>query len=327
MGFIEAGASDFFVPRGYVHVIANIRGSGGSEGTYNFADAQERRDMHDLVEWAAEQPWSDGNVGMIGISYFAMTQLEAASEQPPHLKAVFPVATSSDLYEAALHHGLFNSAFVTPFFAMVGLTSGHGDKLWRGTLMGALRHVLNEPHLHKRFATMNGESSLVIMKAALRLHHDPHPWDDIWRSVAVEHPLRDAWWEDRNVLPLLKDVTIPVYLGCDWENVPLHLPGTFDTLAALHRNPNVRVALLGTFGLTWPWESLHIEALAWFDHWLKGQDTGILDGPRIRYWLPGADEWRTSENWPPEGFRFAACHCARTAHSANRKAKREGVTT
>ena len=72
-GFIEAGASDFFVPRGYVHVIANCRGTGGSDGAFGFFDGQERCDMHDLVEWAAAQPWSDGKVGMIGISYFPGT--------------------------------------------------------------------------------------------------------------------------------------------------------------------------------------------------------------------------------------------------------------
>jgi putative CocE/NonD family hydrolase len=66
MGFIEAGASDFFAPRGYVHVIANIRGSGGSGGTFGFFDGPERRDMYDLVEWVSRQPWSDGNVGMVG---------------------------------------------------------------------------------------------------------------------------------------------------------------------------------------------------------------------------------------------------------------------
>ena len=55
-GFIEAGASDFFVPRGYVHVIANNRGTSGSGGTFGFFDGQERRDMYDLVEWAAAQP-------------------------------------------------------------------------------------------------------------------------------------------------------------------------------------------------------------------------------------------------------------------------------
>ena len=83
MGFIEAGASDYFVPRGYVHVITNLRGTSGSGGTFGFFDGQERKDMYDLVEWAAQQPWSDGNVGMVGISYFAMTQLEAAVERPP----------------------------------------------------------------------------------------------------------------------------------------------------------------------------------------------------------------------------------------------------
>jgi len=299
MGFIEAGASDFFVPRGYVHVIANVRGTGGSGGTFNFMDAQERGDMHDLVEWAAAQPWSDGNVGMIGISYFAMAQMEAAVEQPPHLRAIFPVATTSDLYEAAQHHGLFSSSFITPFLSMVGMTSGHGDKLWRGKVVNAARHVLNTPRLHKKFATMNGEASIVVMKEALKLHHDPHPWDDLWRSAAVEHPVRDGWWEERNLVPRLDQVTVPVYLGCDWQNVPMHLPSTFQTLAGLTKSPAVRVAMLGDFGLTWPWESLHVEALAWFDHWLKGADTGILDGPAIRYWLPVADEWRTSETWPP----------------------------
>ncbi len=301
MGFIEAGATDFFVPRGYVHVIANLRGTGGSGGTFGFHDAQERRDLYDLVEWAADQPWSNGRIGMIGISYFAMTQLEAASEHPPHLEAIFPIATSSDLYDGVYHNGLFNSTFITPFLSMVGMTSKY-DNFWRGKVVEAARRVLNTPRLHKKFATMNGESSIGIMKAALRLRHDPYPWDDLWRSVAVEHQVRDAWWDERNVLPLLADVTIPVYLGCDWENVPLHLPGTFGALHALSHNDRVRVAMLGQFGLTWPWESLHVEALAWFDQWLKDRDTGILDGPSIRYWLPVAEEWRASDIWPPPGY-------------------------
>jgi predicted acyl esterase len=304
MGFIEAGASDFFVPRGYVHVIANLRGTGGSEGTFGFFDGQERHDMHDLVEWAAEQPWCDGNVGMVGISYFAMTQLEAAVERPEHLKAIFPVAVTSDLFEAARHHGLFSSSFLSPFLTMVGIASGYRDSLWRGHVLDAARHVLAQPRIHEKFATMNGESSLALMKEAMRLHYDPDPWDDLWQAVAADHQVRDDWWDERNLLPLLDQVDIPVYLGCDWQNVPLHLPGTFSTLAALTNSPEVRVGLLGEFGLTWPWESLHVEALAWFDHWLKGAETGILDGPPIRYWLPGADEWRTATEWPPPGTRL-----------------------
>jgi len=301
MGFIEAGASDFWVPRGYVHVIANLRGTGGSGGTFGFFDPQERRDLHDMVEWAAVQPWCDGNVGMIGISYFAMTQLEAAVERPPHLRAIFPVAVTTDLYEAAVHHGLFSSGFVTPFLAMVGLTSARSDHFWRSKLIDAVRDVLRTPPLHRKFATMNGESSIAILHAALKLRHDPHPWDDLWRAMAVEHPLRDEWWDERNLLPLLDRVEVPTYLGCDWQNVPLHLPSTFPAMRALTNAPVVRVGMLGEFGLTWPWESLHVEALAWFDHWLKDRDTGILDGPAIRYWMPGADEWHTSDSWPPVG--------------------------
>jgi putative CocE/NonD family hydrolase len=297
-GFIEAGASDFFVPRGYVHVIANCRGTGGSGGTFGFFDGQERRDMHDLVEWAAEQPWSDGNVGMIGISYFAGTQMEAAVERPPHLKAIMPIAGTFDLYESATHHGLMSSGFLTPFLYMIGMTSGHTNRLWRSKLIDAVRTLLLTPAIHKKFEMANGEAAIAGLKVLLKLHHDPHPWDDLWRAIAAEHPFRDDWWEDRNLLPLLDRVEVPVYLGCDWQNVPLHLPHTFKAYELLTNSKHIQVAMMGEHGLAWPWESLHIEAIAWFDHWLKAKDTGILDGQAIRYMLPEAEGWRTSDVWP-----------------------------
>jgi predicted acyl esterase len=297
-GFIEAGATDFFVPRGYVHVIANNRGTGGSGGTFGFFDGQERRDMHDLVEWAAAQPWSDGSVGMVGISYFACTQMEAAVERPPHLKAIMPIAGTFDLYESATHHGLMSSTFVTPFLAMIGMTSDHTNKLWRSKLLDAMRMLLLTPAIHEKFATANGEAAIAGLKLLLKLHHNPHPWDDLWRAVAAEHPLHDAWWEDRDLLPLLDRVEVPVYLGCDWQNVPLHLPHTFTALERLTNSKHVRIAMMGEHGLSWPWESLHVEALAWFDHWLKGRDTGVLEGPRFRYVVPDTEGWRATHEWP-----------------------------
>lgn len=100
------------------------------------------------------------------------------------------------------------------------------------------------------------------------------------------------------MLPLLDRVEVPCYIGCDWQNVPLHLPHTFTAYERLTHSKYVQVAMMGEHGLAWPWESLHIEALAWFDHWLKDQDTGILDGPQFRYILPEADGWRTTDAWP-----------------------------
>jgi predicted acyl esterase len=207
---------------------------------------------------------------------------------------------TADLYDAASHHGLASTSFITPFLSMMGLTSDRSDGFWRRNPAIALaRKVLNTAPLHRKFATMNGEAAVTMMRALLKLPHSPHPWDDLWLDTVVRHPLRDEWWEARNLLPALKNIDIPVYLGCDWENVPLHLPSTFTAWEALAGNTNVRMALLGQYGLTWPWESLHHEALAWYDHWLKGHDTGIMDGPPIRYVLPGADGWRTADQWPP----------------------------
>jgi len=93
--------------------------------------------------------------------------------------------------------------------------------------------------------------------------------------------------------------------------VPLHLPSTFPAFRKLTNSKHVQVAMLGQHGLAWPWESLHVEALAWFDHWLKGQDTGILEGPRFRYVLPGAEGWRTADTWPlPEVTHRSLKLCA-----------------
>lgn len=110
-------------------------------------------------------------------------------------------------------------------------------------------------------------------------------------------------------MPLLKNIEIPVYLGCDWQNAPLHLPSTFTAWKALSGSRCVRMGMLGEFGLTWPWESLHVEALAWFDHWLKGTDTGIVDGKLFDTFCPAP----TSGAPPRHGRRSASIASSRCA--------------
>jgi predicted acyl esterase len=302
---IEAGVSDFWVPRGYAHVIANLRGTVGSGGTYTFFDEQEREDLFDLVEWVAAQPWCDGNVGMIGISYYAMSQLAAATQRPPHLKALFPFNVTVRAHEAAYHNGLLNEAFIVPWIHALGVMSAHGDRLYRRGLSRVLRRLLAIPAVHRRFDHVDGVQAHRGLRLISRLRHASHPWDDLLDAVLVEHPTRDEWWDDRDLTGLLAGVDIPVYLGGEWTQVPLHLPGLFASWDALAHNPHVRMSMLGEHSLPWPWESMHIEALAWFDHWLKGRDTGILEGPAIRYWLPGADDWRTADSWPPPATALA----------------------
>ncbi|MEY8014498.1 CocE/NonD family hydrolase C-terminal non-catalytic domain-containing protein [Mycobacterium servetii] len=135
---------------------------------------------------------------------------------------------------------------------MTGLTSERSEKLWRSMPVGLARRVLKSSRIHKKFETMNGEAAVTMLRQPLRLPHNPHHWDELWHEAAVRHPARDDWREERNLLPHLKNIDIPAYLGCDWENVPLHLPSTFAAWNALSGNDRGRMGMLGRFGLTWP---------------------------------------------------------------------------
>jgi uncharacterized protein len=304
MGFVEAGATDFFVPRGYAHVILNARGTNGSGGTYDLFGAQERRDLYDVIEWIAAQPWCDGNVGMIGISAFAMTQVAAAVEQPPHLRAIFPIGLSADTYEAFWHGGLLSATFALNWMRAVAIFANLEDKFLRGKLVDLGAEILRSPRIHASFAHHNGESALALFRFLTR--KDPSgPWAALIEASTIQNPIKSAFWQERDSLALMSRIRVPVYLGCDWENVPMHLPSTFASLRALSPGVPVRVAMLGRFGLTWPWESLHVEALAWYDRWLKNRETGIMAGPPIRYVIPGETHddpttgWHEAATWPP----------------------------
>src|SRR5436305_4839634 len=112
----EVGVTSYLVSRGYCHLIVNARGTGrsGGERVESFSPA-ELDDVVNVIEWAAVQPWCDGNVGMVGMSYFAAIQYLAAARQPPHLKAIFPYLGFTDLYRHFVSRGgTFHSDFFRP---------------------------------------------------------------------------------------------------------------------------------------------------------------------------------------------------------------------
>ncbi|MDE3075335.1 MAG: CocE/NonD family hydrolase, partial [Chloroflexota bacterium] len=118
----EAGDTRFFVSRGYVHVIADTRGAGDSEGQYQFQGPLEQQDGYDLVEWIAAQDWCDGNVGMLGMSYFAVVQNLIAEQQPPHLKAIAPFEAYTDRYRHSVYHGgILNEGFFHQWWGHVSI--------------------------------------------------------------------------------------------------------------------------------------------------------------------------------------------------------------
>jgi hypothetical protein len=258
IGQNEAGITEFWVARGYAHVIVDCRGSNDSEGSYDDKAEKEQADYVDLIEWCAAQPWCNGSVGMIGCSYFALAQLLAAVHQPEALKAIFPYDAYTDMYRHRSTHGSVpHMGFASTWFSAVAalnLTSG------RLRDPSGLRNMFDE---------------------GLSFSH-PYDGEHYWR---------------RSPSPHLDKVNIPVYFGCDWSFWWLHLAGVFTGWEEVGDVPK-RILVGPQPEPRRPFGAYHEETLRWYDHWLKGMDTGVMDGPPIQLYLRGDGHWRGEEEWP-----------------------------
>jgi hypothetical protein len=257
LGQNEAGISEFWVPRGYAHVIVDVRGSNDSEGTYDLFGAQEQQDLYDIIEWVAAQPWCDGNIGMSGVSYMGRSQLFAAQQQPPHLKAIFPYDASCDFYRDACFHGGIPTNFTThwtQFVMNLHMTSG------RSPNVDALKKQLEIMYSHK-------------------------------------YPFDGPFYQERSAGPRLDKVKIPAYFGCGWYMNELHLKGAFDGYNGTGAIPKRMLVGPRPWPLR-PWAGYHQEMLRWYDHWLKGMDTRVMEGAPVQLYIHGDDRWRAEKKWP-----------------------------
>jgi putative CocE/NonD family hydrolase len=283
MGPMEAGDTKFFVARGYVHVIGMPRGvaksAGGGARTF---------DSYDLIEWIAQQPWCDGNVGMVGISGFGAEQLHAAKQQPPHLKAIFPfdprgaygvLGGFREEYPGGVIH-LFR--YIVGHFSAMHQLKGQPaalpperEKLWQAAMNNPDYKMY--PHLYNLLA-QKGQH----MPPYFDLLIDPFD-----REEAVEKSEAE-----------FSNIKVPTYTGSGWYGYTYktHLNGAQSYFANI--TAPKKLMLSGPAHLERPFHSFHHEILRWHDHWLKGLDTGIMDEPPVKFWVMGANEWRTASDWP-----------------------------
>jgi predicted acyl esterase len=253
----EAGVAEFWVPRGYAHVNVDVRGCNDSEGVYDLFGSLEQRDLYDIIEWTAEQPWCDGNIGMSGVSYFGRSQLFAAEQQPPHLKAIFPYDAACDFYRDSCFHGGIATPFTTHWVSWVmNLNMASG----RNPNVDALRQKLEI------------------------LYSQKYPFDG-------------PFYQERSSYPRLGNVKIPAYFGCGWYMNELHLKGAFDGYLGTPGIPKRMLVGPRPWPLR-PWAGYHYEMLRWYDHWLKGMDTRIMEGPPIQLYIQGDNRWRSESEWP-----------------------------
>ena len=291
-GYIEAGDPNFFVRRGYVHVIANIRGTGKSGGKYPFLAPPEAQDGFEIIEWIAHQPWCNGNVGMFGVSYFAWIQQFIAALNPPHLKCLFGPWAATDLYRDSVYHG--------------GIL-GHGfwrllarESFYKCRAEGHSRKKLGDSKFKEAMDQVLQDEDIGAVPELVQILRNPDAGTNPLLVDILLHPYDGPYWEERRVK--YATIKVPAYIGACWGIYGLHLPGAFRSWENL-KVPKKMIIGPPSY-LDRPLYQLQYESLRWFDYWLKGIDTKIMDEPPVRLFVMGTNEWKEGNSWPLPGTKW-----------------------
>lgn len=274
----------YFAAHGYAAVRVDLRGSGDSDGILRDEyTAQEHADALEVLAWIAAQPWCTGEIGMIGISWGGFNGLQIASLRPPQLKAVISLCSTDDRYRDDVHY--------------IGGTVLGSDMLSWATLMMTINGTPPDPrHVGDRWREMWLD----------RLANTPH-----YIATWLAHQRRDAYWKHGSVCEDFGAIECPVYMVGGWAD------GYHNAvLRFLEGATCPRKGLIGPWGHDYPEVAspgprigFLQECLRWWDRWLKGIDTGVMDEPMLRVWMQGwvpaaevarerPGRWVATRTWP-----------------------------
>jgi predicted acyl esterase len=286
----EAGDLEYFVPRGYSYVIPDPRGVGKSEGEFDgWFGPQEQKDVYDLIEWVAQQPWCDGQVGMIGLSYFGIIQLLAAAQQPPHLKAIMPISVLDSAYRLSYTGGILDT-FAHAFLSLIPTNKEFRSYAERE----------NSPEELKRMMSEVWEKDPDIRSVSYFLKELttwPPRFNPMWLDTLL-HPLDGDFWKARSANAKWHKIKVPAYLTGHWNPVRQWSP--FEPFMDPEFDAPKKVMMWGVYWLTveLPLRYYNEEYLRWYDYWFKGIDTGLMDEPPITIFVIGPNRFRYEHEWP-----------------------------
>jgi uncharacterized protein len=266
-----------WVPDGYVCARVDSRGCGCSPGTIDHFSPRETRDFYNCIEWAGAQPWSNGKVGLNGISYYAINQWHVAALQPPHLAAMCIWEGAADWYRDMTHHGGILCTFWANWYDMQVKTVqyGRGERGPRSRVTGELvcgTQTLSEAELARNRCDFGNE--------------------------ILAHPLDDDYHRARS--PVWSQITVPFLSAGNWGGQGLHLRGNVEGF--------VRAASkqkwLELHGLE-HWTHFYTDygrrlQKRFFDYFLKGIENEWTDEPQVRLQIRRLDGFaeRVESEWP-----------------------------
>ncbi len=279
----DEAAHPHFAAAGYAAIRVDQRGSGDSDGVMldEYADI-ETQDGVDVIAWIAAQDWCDGNVGMFGKSWGAYNSFQVAAKRPPALKAIAPVMGTDDRWLEDIH------------FYGGQLAS---DNFWWGSIMQLYNAMPPDP-------AIVGDRWREMWRERLEAM-------TYWPAQWLKHQTRDQMWRRGSISENYDDVQIPVYFFGGWADLFRDTPFRI----AEHLKGPLKV-LMGPWAHLFPHEGVPGprmdflgELIRFWDHWLKGIDTGLMEEPPLRFYLQDsappsgmhktrAGRWVEEAQWP-----------------------------
>ena len=276
-----------WVPDGYACVRVDSRGAGRSPGRLDPLSPRETRDLYECIEWAGTRDWSNGRVGLAGISYYAMNQWVVACLRPPHLAAMCPWEGAADFYRDMTYHGGILSTFFPNWYDKQVLVVQHGvgDR-------GAVNPNTGEPVAGPE--TLSDEE-LAANRAAFGAEIRAHPLDDDW------HRARSPDWSR---------IAVPLLSASNWGGQGLHPRGNFEGYV---RSASAQ-KWLEVHGLE-HWTEFYTDygvdlQKRFFACFLKGDDSGWRDQPPVQLQVRTVEGFvlRAEREWPLARTRWTRLH-------------------
>jgi hypothetical protein len=284
-GWMEAGDPYFFARRGYAHGVFNVRGTGKSTGSFQFMGPREADDATEAIEWLAAQEWCDGNVGLFGVSYFSRLAIHIAMREPAVLKAIFAPYGLTDIYRDLAYHGGILS---------YGFLSGWREKLDALRYESLHRQRVGEEAYRAGIAELLRDDDVCAVPALKAALENPDSRHNAFLVDVLLNTTDSEFFAERRVD--YRATSIPAFFGACWGIYGLQLTSAFRNWDEWQGPKKLLVG--PPVYLDRPLYQLQYQSLRWFDHWLKGNDTGFMEEPPIQLFVPGQDTWQAAEEWP-----------------------------
>ncbi len=273
----EVGPVDWYVEaQGYVIIHVDVRGTGQSEGEYNLLDRREQRDLYEIVEWCARQPWSNGRVGGYGQSYYCWSQWFMGIVNPPGLKCIAPYDGAVDMYRDVMYHGGIYCDFLPWWYQMVRVNNLHRPP---------------------------GEPAGKLM-----------PFD-MGRMMA-EHTSYDDWWKERSVFERLAEIKVPTLSIGHWGKMGLHLRGNILGYEKIDAPKKLQVTgardVFEAHDLFEQIDYHRSELLPFYDYFLKGEGADPMLAPPVKLYIRGDERFREEKEWPPARAQYKSLYLSGT---------------